>query len=362
MIEFIGGETTRGFLFDSVLTATTFRAASRMIEELTPSLGGVHAVYKGVFSGGFSGAGPRTKSLLRALGSTAELREMKQTLEASGGSLSLYHDPLLAFGTNGFNPYSDQAQRINLRLLSGSGLRQSTAWMSVVPAMRRLEANVRYWSDFGFADVALGSIGHTLYSDYKDGEVARFEVARLFASSLQTMEGELSLYRPNAYLLASVSRYLSSPLVNSRFVIYTDTVPFLQITLSGTMDVFGGYLNFAADRAGTLLTLMDYGVFPAYVLTDQSAYVLQDTELGMLYSSSYSTWKDAILSDHQVLDAVLGPVAQSAVTARNVLENGFVRVDYANGYSVYVNYTTAPKQDGALTVPPRSGRTVPTHG
>lgn len=362
MLEFIGGETTRGFLFDTVLTATTFRQASRMMEELTPSLGGVHAVYKGVFSGGFSGAGPRTKTILPALGSLGELRQLKQIAEESGGSLSLYHDPLLAFGTNGYNPYSDQAQRINLRLLSGFGLRQSTAWMSVVPAMERLGANARTWANLGFADLALGSIGHTLYSDYKDGEVARFQAASIFADSLQAMEGELSLYRPNAYLFASVSRYLSSPLVNSRFVIYTDTVPFLQIALSGTMDVFGGYLNFAADRAGTLLALMDYGVFPAYVLTEQSAYVLQDTELGMLYSSSYSTWKDAILSDHQTLEAVLGPVASSAVVARRVLERGFVRIDYENGYSVYVNYTSTSKQSDTLIVPARSGRTVLRNG
>jgi hypothetical protein len=362
MIEFIGGETTRGFLFDTIVTATTYAAAIDMVDELAPSLDVIHAVYKGVLAGGFSGAGPRTRQLLSRLGTLGELKTLKERLEASGGSLSLYADPLLAFGGRGYNPYSDQAQRINSRLLSGFGLLQDTAWMSVIPAMDLLQGNAAHFADLGFANLALGSIGHTLYSDYKNGEISRFEAAAVFRETLRDLDGELSLYRPNAYLFEAVSRYFSAPLVNSRFVIYTDTVPFLQIALSGTMDVYGGYLNFAADRAGTLLGLMDFGVYPAYVLTEASAYVLQDTELGMLYSSSYATWKDAIVSDHELLSAVLGPVAGSHVVGRTVLEKGFVRIDYANGFAVYVNYTSVPLSDGATEVPARSGRSVPTHG
>jgi len=362
MIEFIGGETTRGFLFDTVVTATTYAAALKMVDELAPSLDVIHAVYKGVLAGGFSSAGPRTRQLLSRLGNLGELKELQDRLKERGGSLSLYMDPLLAFSGRGYNPYSDQAQRINSRLLFGSGLLQNTAWMSVIPAMRLLSDNAGHFTAMGFEDLALGSIGHTLYSDYKNGEVSRFEAAALFATALRELDGSLSLYRPNAYLFDSVSRYLSAPLVNSRFVIYTDTVPFLQIALSGTMDVYGGYLNFAADRAGTLLTLMDYGVYPAYVLTEASAYVLQDTELGMLYSSSFATWKDAILDDHETLSIVLGPVAASSIVARTVLQKGFVRIDYANDFSVYVNYTSASLSDGATVVPARSGRTVPTHG
>lgn len=362
MIEFIGGETTRGFLFDTIVTATSYAAALRMVDELAPSLDVIHAVYKGVLAGGFSGAGPRTRQLLSRLGSLQDLRLLQDRLEERGGSLSLYMDPLLAFGANGYNPYSDQAQRINSRLLSGSGLIQNTAWMSVIPAMRLLEGNAEHFAALGFSNLALGSVGHTLYSDYKNGEISRFEAAALFAATLRELDGSLSLYRPNAYLFDSVSRYLSAPLVNSRFVIYTDTVPFLPIALSGTMDVYGGYLNFAADRAGTLLTLMDFGVYPAYVLTEESAYVLQDTELGMLYSSSFATWKDAVLDDHETLSDVLGPVAASSIVGRTVLEKGFVRIDYANGLSVYVNYTSTPLNDGATEVPARSGKTVPTHG
>jgi hypothetical protein len=357
-IEWIGGERTEGFLFDQIEIATTYQAATQMLLSLQGELGPIHAVYKGIFQGGYSGSGPAANRNLNQLGSIQELTELQTAIQETGGTLSLYTDPLLLFEDSSYNAYSDVAMKVNQQLLSGFGLTGAIAWATPLRAMELLERKIDVWSKHGFTDYALGSIGRVLYSDYKTSPLDRTEVADLYQSRLNQLDVALSLYRPNAYLLSAADRYLGAPMVNSRYTIYTDTIPFLQIALAGTIDVYGNFLNFAADRDAALLQMMDYGVYPAYVLTEASAYVLQDTELGMLYSSSFATWNSEIVANHQRLNPILAPAIGSRVVSRDVLVSGFVRVTYANDVVIYVNYTATAQFDGAIEVAPKSARTV----
>jgi hypothetical protein len=85
--------------------------------------------------------------------------------------------------------------------------------------------------------------------------------------------------------------------------------------------------------------MIDYGLYPAYLLTQASAYQLQDTELGQIYSSSYATWKDQIIADAAFISGALGTLTDQVVVDREVLTTGIYVSTYANQTKVYVNYT-----------------------
>ena len=53
----------------------------------------------------------------------------------------------------------------------------------------------------------------------------------------------LNLVAPNKYLWKYTDRYLQSPVGTSQYVYETDTVPFLQMVLNGTMEVYAPYAN-----------------------------------------------------------------------------------------------------------------------
>jgi len=359
-VELVGGCRAEGFVFDRTAVLTDFGQARTILEDLTASVGPLAVVYKGVLAGGFSGAGPGTASFERALGTADELARLAADMRAAGSTLSLYADPLLIFDATPHNVYTDISQRVNRRLSGGSGLTMPTWYAEPLRAMERLSDNAETWSRKGLSDLALGSVGTALYSDFKNGTFDRSEAEALYRTTLEGLGGSLALYRPNAYLFGAVSRYLAAPVVSRQYQIYTDTVPFLPIVLAGTMELYGGYLNFAADDTLALLRLADFGLYPSYVLTHGSAYLLQDTELGALYSSSYATWRERVLSDHGILDAVLLPAYGSAVAARRVLAPGFVKITYANGTVIYVNYAATPQADGAVTVDGHAAKAVTT--
>jgi hypothetical protein len=193
----------------------------------------------------------------------------------------------------------------------------------------------------GIAKVALGTIGNTLYSDYKDNlhELDRQEALDLYLSMLADYSGDILLYRPIMDLLPVVSRYLMTPMTTSNYRIYSDTVPFVAMVCHGVIEAFAPFSNFNANQEFSLLKTIDYGLYPSYLLTEASAYLLQDTELGQIYSSSYSTWKDQIITDMADVTEALGSVYDQRIVNREVLATGIYVSTYANQTKVYVNYT-----------------------
>jgi hypothetical protein len=128
-------------------------------------------------------------------------------------------------------------------------------------------------------------------------------------------------------------------MTSMRYRIYTDTVPFLPYVLSGVMDKYSPYQNFISGSKVELLKMIDYGIYPSYLITSQSAYELQKTELQAIYSSSFSTWEGRIKSDCDFLKNGLSAISGAYVKARSQEALGVYKITYSNNVTIYVNYT-----------------------
>jgi len=129
------------------------------------------------------------------------------------------------------------------------------------------------------------------------------------------------------------------PLTSSRYRIYSDTVPFSSYLLSGLLDIYSPYQNFSSSSKVELLKMVDYGVYPSYILTNETAYALQNTELKQIYSSSYNTWKTKISSDYAFIYEALNSIVNAKVISRSYEDIGVYKISYNNGVDIYVNYT-----------------------
>jgi hypothetical protein len=132
------------------------------------------------------------------------------------------------------------------------------------------------------------------------------------------------------------------PLYHEKMKFITDSVPFTQIVLRGYVDLYSSYLNFSSNQELDVLKCIEYGVYPAYLITEEASHKLSKTLSNNLYATEYDRVKDKMISQYTQVKSVLDQVVGAQIVGRNVLAIGVVEVIYSNGVTVVANYTNAP--------------------
>lgn len=153
---------------------------------------------------------------------------------------------------------------------------------------------------------------------------------------------ELNMVDPNQYLWKYTSRYLQSDVGTSQYVYETDTVPFLQMVLNGTMEVYAPYSNFSFYSQKDMLKMVDYNISPSFVLTKEPSYLLAATTSSDYYSTEYSQYEDIIVNIYSQVNGTLKTVKGYTWTGRKVYKDGVIINSYKKGNdkkAVIINYT-----------------------
>ena len=144
------------------------------------------------------------------------------------------------------------------------------------------------------------------------------------------------------YLWKYTDRFLQMPAGTSQYVFETDTVPFLQLVLHGTMEMYAPYSNFSFYAQSDILKMIDYNMSPSFILSKEPSYYLADTVSSDLYSTEFAQYETLIGSIYNSVNKVLSKVSGYAWTDRTVLEDGVILNTYQNGQDmkyVVINYT-----------------------
>ena len=131
---------------------------------------------------------------------------------------------------------------------------------------------------------------------------------------------------------------------------YDDLIPLVQIVLHGSMDMFSSDLNFNSLGKEQILSLVDFGVSPSFILTEQSSSMLKDTDSSYLYTTEFDLWKDTIASTYSYVNDALKYVDSEYIVSRTVIDSGIVKVTYSNDVDIYINYTS-DEYVGEVTIP-----------
>lgn len=220
-------------------------------------------------------------------------------------------------------------------------------------------------ADLGASSLSVDGVGHTLFSSYSgDDAMAVSEVIATYGAQLAESASPLPLnfYRPNQYLWPITRRFLGTPLHSSQFLLETDTVPLLQMTLNGSMDLFGPYANFAFNSDAAILRMIDYNVYPSFLLTRESAHVLMMTNSAENYSTQYAVHKGSILEVYSRVNSALRTVIDAEWTGRRVLEDGVIVNTYDNGVTILVNYRESEVMYRGTVIGPLQARVLQNGG
>ncbi len=302
--------------------------------------------------GGYSGQLPSKVDFDNSLGSNKEFRDLLTFLQESARVSLINNYGVAGTAADSFSSRRDLAKGINrfpLTIECEDCVYGSISLIypesSVILATDHLED----YQDLG-VNVLFENIGNTIFSYYSSGYFQREDSLNYYMNIFDAYDGFANYKYPFAYAYAYTEAFMNAPLYNSQLKYFDDLVPLLQIVLKGNMPMYSDYLNFNSFGIDQLLTLIDFGVYPSFVLSMNESSLLKDTDLEYIFTSEFDLWKDTVVFEYNYINDALKHVIGEPLVAREVIMTGLVKNTYANGKIIYVNYTSTDKVVDSITV------------
>jgi len=352
-LEFFGGEVAPGTIFDQYLVMTPVEDIPGYISRLqSQGMNNMLAVYRSFARGG-SLSFPTRFPVDRRLGRAADVRNTVEELANSNVPMFFHTDYSRAYVSGGIFGRSDLSLGINGRLFSSYLQWQTFFYLTPQAALEQAHSDINTFERFGIQNLALQTTASTLNSVFNGDEVTtRANVREMLAELVNVLNpAQLALYQPNVYAWQHSNLHFDIPMSSSRHLFLTDTVPFLQIVLRGHVAYYAPFSNFSANWNRDLLRLVEFGAYPSFLLSSEPAHLLYNTPAYYIYSSQFNVWEDTVALFYELVAGTLEPVRNQPIINRDILATGVVKVTYANGVEIFVNYTPTPFNYNGLTIP-----------
>lgn len=345
-IDFIMSDAKRNIIgFDDVVV-THISDVEAILKDLHAS--GIQNVNSGLIGyqkGGLTLGKPNKIKYTRSIGTRKEFEKTISALNQLGIDVSLHQDFVtineeqmnlrgnaLRHATNWYTRLFLYDAESPINTVYYARANKSSAWLtSHLKALKKIKPN----------SITIDGIQNILYSDYTNSLRSRQMVIDMYQNSLDKASKNymINAKNPNQYTWEYIDRYLESPVFSSQFIVETDTVPFLQLVLNGSMEMYAPYSNFSFYTDKDILRMIDYNVYPSFVLTKEPAHLLMATNSANYYSTEYDLYKPLIDSIYSRVNEALDSVINEEWVDRTVVENGVIVNRYQNGNEIVINYT-----------------------
>ena len=354
-VDFLAADIQEEFIGTSVNKATSLSEMEKAVEWLAnEGVENLRVNLLGWQKGGLNGYRKTSLSTKTVYGGLSSLDSLKDRLAAQGGRLSLW-----------LSPFTSREGQADLRSEIGISMSQSAIvkasadggflsdiwYLKPSEGLEALAAQVPKLKEEGY-DSVLDDVGYLLYGEYLQGHATdRKTTLQQIVETVSALASgqKLTMVRPADYLYAYVDSYLSIPMVSSQYLFQTDTVPFLQIVLSGSMDLYAPYANLSFFSGADILKMIDYNCYPSFILTGKDNYSLRKTASSGYRSTKIEVWEAYIAEAYGLVSRILEPVMGQEIQGRSVLVRGVVRTEYESGV-IYVNYNSDAVEIDGLTL------------
>lgn len=363
-LDFLMSDVEEGITGYNNQVTTTVEGVDRILQDVRENnILNVNVGLLGWQDGGITLGDPWKTDFTREIGTEREFRDLIDQYQDLGIDIS--------FSQDYYNINNEQM------FLRRNATQHTSSWYAVrqsntepiaefyfarpVKSVEWLLEQTRDLNDLNVASYTITGITSNLTSDYTlDDVLYRNEAQDVIVDGFdQLTEGVLvNADRPNAYLLGYVDRYLNAPVYGTQYLIETDTVPFVELVLQNTMELYGPYSNFSFYTDRDILRMVDYNIYPSFVLTEEPAYLLTDTMSKNFYSTEYYLYEELIGHVYEQVNGALGAVISSNWINRTVVENGLVVNEYDNGILIAINYSEDSMEYNGVTIEAESYRVI----
>lgn len=291
---------------------------------------------------GYSGYLPSDVRFENALGNNRAYQALIDLINEKN-SVILTNDYVEATNdTNGISYRRDVAEGVNqFKLVNTCDRCVHTDYYLLYPNVSSSIA-LDDLTDYQDADVTVGfeSLGYYLFSYNDNGLYLRQDTLDIYQEIYEVYQDLAYYYYPQAYAYGYTNGFLYAPLYNSQLKYFDDLVPVLQTVLKGYVPMYSDYLNYNSLGREQILTLIDFGMYPSFLLTHEPSSLLKDTDVSRFFTTEFDLWKDTIVEEYDYINDALNHVINARIDARIVHELGIVEVVYDNGVSIWINYTS----------------------
>lgn len=348
-VDFLASEVKSGLLKRQTVTMTTFDQVQSILQTLKDKgTTDVLSVIKGWQSGG-----PYTS-----------LPHKNFKTDSSLGSLSDLKDTENIIFDNDLQRYNPKTNKMNSATLVKKLNKRTYVeevfgkvydkYYFITPeqSLQNSDKLIQEFSKNDLKNVAIEGISQNLFSYLLKGDpVDRVHSTKVYKQILEQFKKSnfnLSLYAPNAVFWEYADNLLDVQVDSSNYVFTGEEVPFLEIVLKGKKAMYAPYTNFNANHDTYMLNMIEYGVYPSFILTYEPSSLLQLTNSSDLYSTYYEEYIDQIV-EYDAIFSELHSKIRGATIEDHYRNGNFVEVTYSNGVKVIVNYgDSAVEYDGVV--------------
>ncbi|MCI9337350.1 MAG: hypothetical protein HFH93_07400 [Lachnospiraceae bacterium] len=365
-LDFFMSDAESGVVgLENVVMTTAEDVRSILTDVMDSGIQNINSGLQGWQKKGVTFSGPGTRKYSSAIGSGSDFEKLMEDFSEKGVDISFQQD-YVTINKTMMSYFDNAVKHVNswYSYVDKSNLLPPTAPVTQF-GYARPERSVQWLEEQyehakGTAlSMTIDGIGSILTGDYADSGHVTVDGARaLFQEQLASMEEvKKNIKNPGMYLWQYTDRYLQAPVGHSQFIFETDAVPFLQLVLNGTMEVYAPYANFSFYTQTDILKMIDYNLCPAFILTREPSWKLADTASADLYSTEYGLYQDLIQEVYSQVNAALGQVKGYRWVDRQVARDGvIVNVYEKDGIvkRIIINYTDDPVTVEGAQTPPKS--------
>lgn len=354
---------------ENVVATTTEDVAEILNDVMAGGITNINTGLSGWQKSGASFSKPYTQKYSSKIGKRSEFGELISQFAQKGVDIS-YSVDYVTINKNMLNYYNTAVEHIN-------------SWYAYVDKEVLLSETAPVY-EFGFAkpeksaewlskqynstkdsvaSMTVTGIGSVLTGDYSRGKhTSVSDAIDIYRETMASMdEMKMNIKTPGMYLWQYTDRYLQAPVGHSQYIFETDAVPFLQIVLDDTMEIYAPYANFSFYTQTDILKMIDYNLSPSFILTKEPSYKLADTVSADLYSTEYELYDELIQEIYAQVNGVLKQVSGYRWIDRRTAEDGVIVNVYEKGSSVkkvIINYTDETVTAEGVSIEPLSALAV----
>jgi hypothetical protein len=118
--------------------------------------------------------------------------------------------------------------------------------------------------------------------------------------------------------------------------------------------MYAQYANFSFSSTKDILRMIDYNMYPSFVLTMEPSYVLASTNSNNYISTQFRDYEDLIVSMYQEINEALSVVLYQEWISREVVTEGLIVNTYSSDIEIVINYTDDSQMYNGHTIPRNS--------
>lgn len=340
-IDMLGSEVKSGLIFRQDVTMTTFEQAKNILDTLSNQ--GVNDTLT-VFSGWQKG-GPYTHlphsqfNIQKTLGDISALNNLGANQEISLESDLLRYNPKTSVSNS-----SSLVKKLNKRTFEESiygRVFKSYNYITPETSLENASGLVNDYLGHNFDSITVEGLGSNLFSYLdKNKTKDRIHTASVYSEIFGLIKDEamqLSMRTPHALYWEYVDSLLDVQIESSNYVFVGEEVPFLEIVLKGKKAMYAPYTNFNANHEAYVLKMIEYGVYPSFIVTHEPSSLLQLTNSSHLYSTQFAEYEAQIVEYDGIFKEIHSLTNGSEIIDHKRVGEG-VTVTYENGVEIRVNY------------------------